>query len=186
MSEYKSATAKKRFWTKKKAVVAGVLASFAIPAVAYAAVFIFGFGTATVAANTTAELTILTGSDYTETGFTPALVPGGQTSYRVAVRNNNAFPVTVNGLIVENTFEVTGGTAGQCDISHVSTTNATATSAGSTQTVTGKLTTLTGQNALAPGEQAYYTFPNVLKQASTATKLCGVTADFAVQGSVGS
>ncbi len=184
-----SATHRKRFWTKKKAVIAGIGSTFLIPAAAWAAVSIFGFGSITAGATpTTGELTIIDGQYPTEVA--PALAPGSSANVKIAVRNNNAYPVKVTGLIVKTSSLTygTGTTAEQCDIQLNGTAATFPLNGEGGDGGAGKLVSLPAaeQATLEPNAQQYFTFPEVFTQRATATKLCSVGAQYAVKGQAGS
>lgn len=178
---------KKRFWTKKKIVAGIIVGVVAVPGAAYAAAYLFGFGSLSVNAPTTNGLTVLTGAD-TPTKLTPALIPGGTAAVEVPVRNNNAYPVKVVELLVKNDPTYTPNVAGgNCGISVNGVTTVTfpanpdgSGNAGSAKTVAATPVTL------QPGEQAYVTFPAAFTQDPTATAFCSVDAQYAVKGQVGS
>ncbi len=187
MSEF--TTHRKRFWTRKKAVVAGIASTFLIPAAAWAAVSIFGFGSFAAGATPgTGTLTIIDSQYPTEVA--PALAPGTSANVKIAVRNNNAYPVKVTGLIVKaDSVQVgSGTTAAQCDIQLNGTTATFPADAEGGDGGAGKLINLPAgeQATLDPGGQQYFTFPEVFTQRVTATKLCSVGAQYAVKGQAGS
>ncbi len=169
---------KSRKWTKRQIAIASVAGAVLVaPGVAYAAVQIFGFGSIAGAAPANPTLTIEDATYPTEVGV---LAPGGKANVKIAVKNPNSFAVDVKSLHIKNGFTVNGGTAGQCDIT------ATGASASFPEQGGGsKKTTLTSPVTLNPGQVTYIDFPEVFSQAATATKLCSVSGQYAVEGSVG-
>ncbi len=175
---------KKRFWTKKKAVAGGIAAAVLLPAAAWAAVSIFGFGTIQAAAATTPTLTI---DDTTyPTVIEPQLAPGQDAGVKIAVKNPNGYKVTVNSVIIKNgSLSTTGGTAGQCQVT-VNGTSAAFPNADGTTNGAGKKVDASEAVELNPNEVKYVTFPAVFHQDASATKICNPGADFAVVGTAGS
>ncbi len=192
-TEFDFAGAEKQAKTAKrqrKVVIASVVgAAILIPGAAWAAVTLFGIGSfAADSTVTTGEITILTGAD-TPTQVTPALAPGQSAGVKIPVRNNNSYPVKVTGVIVKNgSLTYTNGTAGQCDIAVNGTAATFPANKDGGNGGGGKLTSLAAADTvtLNPGDQTYVTFPNVFTQQASATKICGVGAEFAVTGIAGS
>ncbi len=179
-------TPRKRFWTKKKVVASVIAGAVLIPGAAWAAVNIFGLGAFGAATPTNPVLTI---DDTTyPTEVTPVLAPGQDAGVKIAVKNGNGFPVTVNSLIVKNGSVVYGAgqTESQCDVTVTGTSVNFPNADGSDSGSNGRETALGTGVSLAPGEVKYVTFPGVFQQANTATKICTVGATFAVKGTAGS
>lgn len=174
----------KRWSKRKKALVLGIPAgALAFSGAAWAAVAIFGFGSFTSAASATNELTIV-GTP----SLSNSLVPGQSAGVKGVVRNTNDFPITVSSIIIKkDSTTVTGGTPAECQITlHERGTSATYPARGTAASVPGSTAFSVTPVTIPAGGDVLVTVPNVVKQAAAATKLCGVTADYAVVGAVGS
>jgi hypothetical protein len=174
--------APKRTWSKKKlAVIGGVTATFLIPAAAWAAVTLFGFGTFDADAATTQNLTVNNATAH----LTGKLVPGATVGAKADVTNPNDFPVSVTGVLVQNnSVAVSPATPACADSVHlIGTAGPTYPGTGggaSTKQDSGAPVTI------APGATVTITVPQSVKQDASATTLCGVHANFAVVAQVGS
>jgi hypothetical protein len=174
---------------RKIIVVSAIVGTLAAPAAAWAAVALFGFGSFSSAATTTQNLTIV--GTPTTTG---PLAPGETVGVKGDVKNPNGFPVKVTGIIVRKGSETTtGGTPAECDISlHPRGTtvdfpgDSNATPSTSTVANGGTQFTLASAVTIAPNATVTITVADVIKQNASATKLCGVGAEYAVRAIVGS
>ena len=143
---------------------------------AFAAVQLFGYGSIDAQAATMKNLTV------SGAHLTGSLVPGKSVGGASDVGNGNDFDVKVTGVIVQDSsLAVTG--AG-CDAGSLTLNGTSATYPGPGGGA-GHLITLTTPVTIAAGEGKTVTVANVVSQASTATALCGVKANFAVVASVG-
>lgn len=144
---------------------------------AFAAVQIFGFGSINAEAATTKDLKV------TNAKLSSSLVPGQSAKGSVDVLNENDFPVVVTGVILQDSsLQATG--AG-CDPASVSPGGSPIASYPGQGGGPGHQINL-GQAVTIPGgEVRTITANNVVSQAASATKLCGVKANFAVVSQVG-
>lgn len=184
MSKHAS-TDPKKSRRRKIVVISALVGTLAFPAAAWAAVALFGFGSFNSAATITQDLTIV--GTPTTTG---PLAPGEAVGVKGDVKNPNGFPVKITGIIVRKGSEtVTGGTPVQCAIAldpRGTTVDFPAHGAVPAVPNGGTQFTLASDVTIAPNATSAITVADVLKQAPTATKLCGVGADYAVRAIVGS
>lgn len=179
---YMSASAPKKKGKKKLAVIAGVAATFMIPAAAWAAVELFGFGTIDAAASTTQNLVV----DPASVQLTNKLVPGQTVGAKAIVNNPNDFPVTVTGVLVQDSSVATNPASVECaNTVHLVTTGAGPTYPGAGGGASSKQA-IAAPVTIAPGASVWITVPASVKQDASATQLCGVKANFAVVGQIGS
>lgn len=177
-------TVKRSRWSKNKkkkvAFVSAVVAAFAIPGVAWAAIELFGFGSIDAAAATTQNLTVNNSSAQ----LTGKLVPGSTVGSKATVTNPNTFDVKVTGVILKvDSLAVTPNSA-ECNttvhpIGTATTWPGTGGGAGLLQTVAEQVT-------IPAGQTVWVEVPEAVRQDASASTLCGVKADFAVRGQVGS
>jgi hypothetical protein len=176
---------RKRFWTKKKIVAGGIAAAVLVPTAAWAAVTLFGFGDFNAAAATPGTLNIVGTPTTTKT-----LAPGTTVGVTGNVQNPNDYAVSVTGIIVKNsTFTVTGGSASECKVGPASGgTTTTFPKEGSTAAIAngGTQYNLAAPVNVPANSTVTVTVPNVITQDASATAFCGVTAHYAVAGTVGS
>lgn len=141
---------------------------------AFAAVQLFGYGSIDQGAATLKDLTIA------DAKLTNTLVPGATVGGTGQVTNDNDFAVQVTGLIIKDAG--LQGTGAAC-------TASTLTPGGTPTTYptggTGHLITLASPVTIPANSVRTVTVPGVVSQASNATGLCGVKADFAVVAQVG-
>lgn len=180
------AKAKKR---KRKVIIgSAVAAAVLIPGAAWAAVNIFGFGSFEADAAANGTITVAPGT----TSLTKTLAPGETVGVKGNVTNGNDYKITVTDLYVKkSTLAVTGGTPAECDISFAGGVDAPMPKVGGGDEGpnTAVKFTLPGGGVEIPAGPGYtkqIVVNNVIKQASTATKMCGVKADYAVGAKVGS
>lgn len=183
MNKHLSTEPKKTSRRRKVIVVSAIIGTLAAPAVAWAAVQLFGFGTFNSAATTTQNLTI-EGTPTT----TSNLAPGQTVGVKGNVKNPNDFPVSVTGIIVKKDSGAitSGGTPAECKITLAPGTSATFPENGADPAVPGSTAfSLAAPVTIAPNATIAITVPNVVKQDASATKLCGFTAKYAVRAIVG-
>jgi hypothetical protein len=167
---------------KKVIVISAVVGVLAAPGLAWAAVELFGFGSFNSAATTAQNLTIV--GDPTTT---KPLAPGQTVGVKGIVKNTNDFPVTVNRLIVKNSSAVTTpNDPASCKISFVGGAAATYPAKGAAPSAPGTGFEVSPPVTIAPGDQVWVQVDNIIKQDASATKLCAISADYAVRGIVGS
>jgi hypothetical protein len=170
----------KRKWSRKQIIVASVLGGvILLPPAAYAAYQLFGYGQINSAAATTQNLTV----DNTSAQLTKKLVPGATVGAKAVVTNPNDFPVTVTGVIVrKSTLAVTpNDTACQTSV-HIVGSDTTWPDGGGD----AYLQQIEENVVIQPGQSAWVTVPNGVRQDADATVLCGIKADFAVRAQTAS
>jgi len=184
-SETVAAPKGKRKFTRKQIVIASVLGAVIIaPPAAYAAVKIFGFGSFEQAAGTPTALQI-TGTPTT----TKTLAPGQTVGVKGIVKNTNDFPVKITSIVIKKDSEtvVPAADAAACKISLVAPASTTTFPEGNGSTpAASPVYNLSTAVTIQPGFSTEIVVPNVVTQDATATKLCGIKADYAVIGEVGS
>lgn len=177
---------KRRRFTRKQIIVASAAGAVLLaPAAAFAAVQIFGFGdfTGTAAANGT--LQVVNGT----AGLTKTLAPGQTVGVKGNVKNPNDYPIKVTDLYVKNSsVAISGGSATECKITLNGGTAAAFPKPEGGFEAAGTATKFTLPTAveIPAGFTVQVTVPNVIKQDDSATKMCGVSASYAVGGIVGS
>lgn len=180
-NEMTPAGAKGKRNKKKIIVVSAVVGTFLIPAAAWAAVSIFGFGTFDAAAATTQNLTV----DNATAKLTGSLTPGNTVGAKADVKNPNDFPVTVTGVVLRNsTLAVTAKspataadqTSCEQTVHAVGTSGTYPGDAAGSGTVQAIATNVT----IPAGQTRTVVIPAAVKQDASGTALCGVHADFAV------
>lgn len=182
------APARRFVWTRKKVIVATVLAVVAVGGgTAWAAVELFGFGSFNSAAATTQELTVVQNTGV----LTSSLTPGNTVGAKADVHNPNDFPVTVTAVILRNsTLTVTAKapataadqTSCEQTVHPVGTAGTWPGSGGGAGTVQAIAANVT----IPAGQTRTVTVPAAVKQEDTGTALCGVHADFAVRAQTAS
>lgn len=168
---------------RKIIVVSALAAVLVLPAAAWAAVNLFGFGTFEQAAGTATELQII-GTPTT----TKSLAPGQTVGVTGVVRNPNDYPIKVTGIIIKkDSVQVTGGTATECKLTFgPAGAPAEFPAHAPDAAVAGSTGFAVSPSVEIPAnDQRAVTVANVIKQDSSATKLCGVKAAYAVVGIVG-
>lgn len=169
----------RRPWSKRRKAIVGGVAGLALlgSGTAYAAIALFGFGTINSAPATVSNLEV----DNASAQLTKKLVPGGTAGAKAVVKNTNDFPVIINEVLVKDaSLAVTPDTAEcQNSVHLLGTGGATWPGDGG-----GTATTqpVAEQVQIAPGQSAWVTVTNAVRQDASATTLCGVKADFAVKG----
>lgn len=163
---------------KKAIVVSGLVAALALPAAAWAAVELFGFGTLDAAAATTQNLTV----DPKTTQLIGKLIPGSTVGVQAEVTNPNDFPVTVNAVIVNNKkFTGTPDNSKVCVSSvHLVGTPTTWPDGGGGGGA-GTLQDIKAPVTIPAGKSAVVEVPKSVSQDAAATVLCGVHVEFAVR-----
>lgn len=164
-------------WSRRKKVIAAsaMVGVVMVPAAAWAAVELFGFGQIDAGAATVANLTV----DNSTAVLTAKLMPGTTVGAKANVTNSNDFPVTVTAVIVRNqTLAVTPNTAACQNSVHVV---GTATTWPGTEGGPGTLQAIAGNVTIPAGQTRTVTVPQAVKQDEAATVLCGIKADFAVR-----
>lgn len=162
---------------KRIAVISAAVAAVAVPAAAWAAVTLFGFGEADVAAASTQNLTV----DNIQT--TSALLPGGTVGAKGIVHNPNSFPVTVTDVIIR--AEGAQGVGAGCDIPGTLTPKGAAADYG-TGIGQGWKTHLADPVTIgANGDAKWVEIPEAVSQKVGSTVLCGFKAKVAVIATAG-
>lgn len=161
----------------KVAIGAGAAVAVALPAVAWAAINLFGFGDFEAAAGTSKVLVV------DNTTVTKTLVPGGKTGTKGIVRNPNDFPIKVTHVIVKN--DSVAGTGEGCDQNSLTLLGTPAPyplaqDEGATGSAAGTKQEVAEQVTIAPGQAAWVTVPESVEQKPTATTLCGLKGRYAV------
>lgn len=162
--------------SKKQFLVAvSLVAALALPAAAWAAVELFGFGTLDAVAATTQNLTV----NNKTAQLVGKLIPGKTVGAKADVTNPNDFPVTVTAVIVLDKSLAVTPDLPACQMSvHIVGTPTTWPAAGGgaawLQKVKENVT-------LLPGETKSVEVPLAVKQDLGASVLCGVHAEFAVR-----
>lgn len=176
------ATKSRKRWGKKKiAFASGVALVGVIPAAAWAAVNIFGFGTFDAAAAATQNLTV----NNTTATLTGSLTPGNTVGAKADVTNPNDYPVTVTGVVLRNsTLAVTAkAPATAADQTSCETTVHPVGTAGTYPGPgggAGTVQTIAANVTIPAGQTRTVTVPSAVKQDASGTALCAVHADFAV------
>jgi hypothetical protein len=161
---------------RKAAAIIGGVTAVVVGGTAWAAVTLFGFGTADVAATSSQNLTV------DGVVATSALVPGGTAGAKGVVHNPNNFPVKVTAVIIYS-----DGLHGQgvgCD-------EATLTPKGvygsyGPDSKPGFKTVLTPPVTVAGnGGAEWVEIPQAVSQAAAATKFCGFKANVGVEALAG-
>lgn len=168
-------TKSKKRWAIIASVAGGALL---IPAVAFAAVLLFGFGTFSADASAPTPLTV------DNVSLTKTLAPGQTVGAKGIVHNPNDFPVTVTSVIVQDSSVAVSGAG--CQISSLSlhgTPGVTYPGAGGG---TGHRQAISAATEIPAGGAEWVTVPASVSQAAGADAMCGVSAKFAVQAQVGS
>ncbi|WP_093620599.1 hypothetical protein [Actinoplanes philippinensis] len=143
---------------------------------AYAAVQLFSYGTISQDAATMKELNL------TEAKLTGSLVPGQTVGGSVKVANPNDFPVKVTAVILKDaSLQATGQGCDPATVSPGGSVAAYPAGGAGHKIVLAAPVTIN-----ANGGPVTVTVPGAVSQAGTATGLCAVSADFAVEASVGS
>lgn len=179
-------SAKKGWTRKRKMAVAGVAAAAVlIPASAWAAVAIFGFGSFTQAAETTAGTLTISGTPH----LTAKILPGSKVGLVTTIQNPTDAAVSVTGIIVDtdpSTFTVTP--AAGCHLTLVSggTTDSIPAHGAITTTHAGQRYAPDHAISIPAGGSETVTFPNIFQQAASDTVLCGVSGQYAIRGGIGS
>jgi hypothetical protein len=159
---------------KAAIVVVGAVGAVAVSTAAIAAVLFFATGSFTAAAAATPTLTINPGAH-----LSGPLVPGQPAvDGIVGITNPNTFPVKVTRVLVKTSGLAV--TPAACDINSLTLGG----SAGTINSQVGNVFDI-ADVTLAAGATADITVPAVVSQAGTATELCGVQADYVVEGAVG-
>ncbi len=172
---------------KRKVVIASVIgAAVLIPGAAWAAVNIFGFGNFEAAAAANGTLQIVDGT----AGLTKTLAPGQTVGVKGNVKNTNDYDITVTDLYVKKAgLQVTGGdNATVCKVSFAGGTDAAypkADGSGFEANGTAVKFELATPAVIPAGFTKQITVADVIKQDASATKMCGVKADYAVGAKVG-
>jgi hypothetical protein len=151
------------------------LGTLAAGGAAFAAVNLFGFGTLEQGPATMKNLTVASPK------LTGSLVPGQSVGGTANVGNENDFPVKVVAVIVKDASVQTSGA--DCNPNTL-TLNGTApvTYPGGGA---GHRVSLAAPVTIPAGEAKPITVANIISQQASATGLCGVKADFAVEAQVG-
>lgn len=171
----KPTAAKPKRTRRRLAVIGTAVAAFlAVAGAAVAAVLIFGFGSASVAATPTLNLTVDT---FTLDG---PLIPGATVGASAVVHNPNTYPVSVTSLIIQTDAGFVGTGAGCV------TSTLHAVGAAVTVPVIGASNTLASAVTVAPGGAALISVPSAVHQDSGATAMCGLNANVAVTALAGS
>lgn len=170
-------------WTKKRvkkvAFLSTVVALVAAPALAWATVGLFGYGSIDAAAATTQGLTVNNNSAQ----LTGKLVPGATVGSKATVTNPNTFPVKVTGVVVHvETMQVVPDSAVCNQTVHPLGTATAWPGAGGGS---GLLQTVAKQVTIPPGQTAVIEVPQAVRQDPAAAVLCGLKADFAVRAQAG-
>lgn len=143
---------------------------------AYAAVQLFSYGTINQAEATLQQLNL------TDAKLTGSLVPGQTVGGSVKVSNPNDFPVKVTAVILKDSS--LAATGANCDPATVAPGGAVA--AYPTGGAGHKIALASPVTINGGGGPVTITVPGAVSQAGTATGLCAVSADFAVEASIGS
>jgi hypothetical protein len=143
---------------------------------AFAAVQLFGFGSIDADAATLKSL------DVSNVHLTGTLVPGSSVGGSSYVGNGNDFTVKVKGIIIQDSSLAVKGDG--CDPTSLTVGGASATYPGSGGGA-GHLINLATPVTITAGNTVEVNVPGVVSQAASATKLCGVKANFAVVAEVG-
>lgn len=147
---------------------------------ALAAVLIFGFGQASVAATATQNLTV------DNIDVTAPLLPGGTVGAKGIVHNPNNYPVKVSAVIIR-ADGATGVPAASCGFPAVLTPK------GVFNANYGPGIGAGWKTAIAAGDQvtvpangaAWVSIPEAVSQAAGSTSMCGFTASIAVEALAG-
>lgn len=174
----------RRRWSRKQVAVATAIGAVLVaPGAAWAAYQLFGFGEINAAAAVTQNLTVANESAQ----LTKKLVPGQTVGAKAVVNNPNDFPVTVTEVLVRDSslavVPAVPADLAACQQSvHVVGTPGASWPGGSG---TATKQAIAEPVVIAPGESKWITVPNAVRQDASATKLCGIKAEFAVVGNVG-
>lgn len=160
--------------TRKYTVLGALGAVLILPAAAYAAVTLWGFGDVSASATEIQALTI------TDVSLTAPLVPGVTVGSKGIVHNPNNFPVTVTDVITRTTgLGVTGVGCVASTVHPVGTFGSFGGAVGD-----GWKQALTPVT-IAANSAEWVTVPEAVLQDSGATAMCGFTAKIAVQAHAG-
>lgn len=162
--------------SRKVWALAGIGTLFAGGA-AFAAVQLFGFGSIDAQAATLKNLTVQ------NVHLTGTLAPGQTVGGAADVTNTNDFAVQVTGVILQDSSLQTSGTG--CDSATVSPGGTPVATYPGSGGGSGHLIALAAPVTIPAGDAKTITAANVVSQASTASALCGVKANFAIVAQVG-
>jgi hypothetical protein len=161
------------------AAVIGAGAAVVIGGTAWAAVALFGFGTANVAATTTTDLTV------EQVSVTSPLLPGAIVGAKGLVKNPNAYPVKVVTVYIREAG-ASGVPAAACNVPGVLIPQGAYANHG-TNIGNGWKTELTGTAVveIPANNERWVEIPQAVKQISGSETMCGFTANIAVKALAG-
>lgn len=162
--------------TRKWAVLGAGLGVAAAGGAAWAAVTLFGFGDADVAATATQNLTV------DNIDVTAPLLPGGTVGAKGVVHNPNNYPVKVTAVIIR--AEGAQGVPASCSLPGVLTPKGVAGDYG-TGIGPGWKTVLADPVTVAAGGAEWVAVPQAVAQQSGSNMMCGFKAKVAVEATAG-
>ncbi len=171
---------------KRKIAIAAVAAlAVGVPATAWAAVNFFGFGSFEQGPAAAGTIAITNGA------LANTLAPGQTVGVKGNVKNTNDYPITVKSLYIKKSSMAllpAGAAQADCKITPMPGADVAFPKPDGTDEGpnTGIKYNLATPVVIQPGFTTTVTVPNVIKQDASATKMCGVKADYAVEFAAGS